>query len=82
MEEPTIRVPVNCPACAQEHLCRLSIAAAAAALLSGDRLRLMCRRCHANWIATDNEREQIREYLTALDSIAAAGPQLAAARGG
>jgi hypothetical protein len=81
MKEPTIRVPVTCPACAQEHLCSLSTAATAAALLSGDRLRLSCG-CHARWIATDNERVQIREYLAAFGSITAARPQPADARVG
>jgi hypothetical protein len=81
MQEPTIRVPVFCPACAAESLSSLSTAAAAAALLSGGPLRLQCR-CRARWIATEAEREQIREYLAALGAIAAARSRPAAAQPG
>ena len=65
MNEPTIKVPVCCPVCAQEHLCDLATAAVAAALLNGDCIRLACR-CRAQWVATDVERAQIRQYLAAL----------------
>jgi hypothetical protein len=65
MNEPTIRVPVCCPVCAQEHLCALSTATAAAGLLNGDCIRLACR-CRVQWVATDVERVQIRQYLAAL----------------
>jgi hypothetical protein len=65
MNEPTIQVPVCCPSCAQERLCALPMATAAAALLSGDCLELMCR-CRTQWPASDIERVQIREYLAAL----------------
>ena len=71
MQKKTIRVPVFCPTCAAEHLSSLSAAATAAALLNGQPLRLRCR-CRAQWIATEAEREQLREYLAALGSIAAA----------
>jgi hypothetical protein len=65
MKEPTIRVPVCCPICAEEQLCALSTATAAAALLNGDRLHLLCH-CQTQWVATDVERAQIREYLGVL----------------
>jgi hypothetical protein len=65
MNEPTIRVPLRCPSCAQEQLNTLSTASAAAALLNGECIRLACR-CRAEWLATDIEREQIRQYLAAL----------------
>ena len=65
MNEPTIKVPVCCPVCAQEQLCALSTAAAAAGLLNGDCIRLACR-CNAQWVATDVERAQIRQYLQVL----------------
>ena len=65
MNEPTIRVSVSCPICTEEHIYALSTATAAAALLNGDDLRLMCG-CQAQWVATDIERAQMREYLGAL----------------
>jgi hypothetical protein len=65
MNEPTIKVPVCCPVCAQEHLSALSTATVAGALLNGDCIRLACR-CRARWVATDVERAQIRQYLAAL----------------
>lgn len=39
--------------------------AAAAGLLNGDCIRLACR-CNAQWVATDVERAQIRQYLQVL----------------
>jgi hypothetical protein len=81
MQEPTIRVPVSCPACAAEHLSSLSTAATAAALLSGEHLQLQCR-CRARWIATEAEREQVREYLAALDTMAEARSRPTAALAG
>jgi hypothetical protein len=72
MNEPTIRVPVNCPECAQEHLFDLATATAAAALLRNDCLKLQCP-CQMLWVATDIERVQIREYLAAFGSASKAG---------
>ena len=62
MQEPTIRVPMFCPACAKERLYSLSVAACAAALLSSRALSVRCS-CETRWSASHLEREQIREYL-------------------
>ena len=77
MQEPTIRVPMICPACAKERLYSLSVAASAAALLSSRPLSLKCS-CETRWSASHLEREQIREYLAILDPLTPTVPSGAA----
>jgi hypothetical protein len=63
MEGPTIRFPVTCPKCGEEHVDEYPIAEVAAALLSHGPLRLFAS-CHKySWNATRTEVDQIREYL-------------------
>ena len=66
MNEPTIQFPVTCPECGKEALNARPIAIVANALLSRmDRLELYAP-CHARrWIASNEELQQIREYLGA-----------------
>jgi hypothetical protein len=65
MIEPEVLMPVNCPQCGTESLCRLSVSAAADALIAGNPLPLRSG-CHAQvWMASLAEREQLREYLGA-----------------
>jgi len=66
MQEPTIRFPVTCPACALVSLSEIPIAAIAGALLLEKNIRLHAG-CHDQyWTATFIEREQLRKHLSAL----------------
>jgi hypothetical protein len=65
--EPSLRFPVVCPICAKEQLATFSIAILTRGLLSGKSIRLYAA-CHDKyWDATRIEKEQLREYLSALD---------------
>ena len=58
----TVRFPVVCPRCSQEHLAEFPLAIVSAALANGDALRLRAE-CHGvSWDASEFEREQILEY--------------------
>jgi hypothetical protein len=63
MDEPAVRFPVVCPQCGTESLAEFPVAFIAAALLVDSPLQLFAP-CHPQpWIASEWEREQIREYL-------------------
>jgi len=67
MNEPTVRFPITCPKCGKEQLDEYPVAEVAAALLSGEKLRLLAA-CHGyTWNANPTELEQIREYLGATN---------------
>lgn len=65
MQEPDVLVPVTCPACGVESLCRLPVATVAEALIQhhGVMLRTACHP--QEWQASSTEMHQIREYLGA-----------------
>jgi|SRR5882724_411541 len=65
--EPSLRFPVVCPVCAKEQIATLPIATLTRGLLTGKSIRLYAA-CHDKyWDATSVEKEQLREYLGALD---------------
>jgi hypothetical protein len=64
---PSLRFPVVCPICATEQLATFSVATLTKGLLTGTSIRLYAA-CHDKyWDATRIEKEQLREYLDALD---------------
>lgn len=66
MREPSIKIPVICPECAQETIGEFQVAVIATALITGKNLRLYSA-CHdVYWTATHVEREQLRQYLAAV----------------
>jgi hypothetical protein len=67
MEDALVRIPIVCPGCGKELLTEFPAASLAAALLSGDSVRLSAR-CHCQvWQASGVEREQLRQYLEAAN---------------
>ena len=65
MSDIYIRVPVACPRCSRETLLPLPTEAIMDALEEAAPLRLSVP-CHCEvWFASENETEQIREYLQA-----------------
>lgn len=65
MDEPTIRFPVTCPECGKEALLSRSLARIAGILLTrNQQLTLTAPCCERCWIATTDEMEQIREYMS------------------
>lgn len=63
MIEPTVRFPVVCPKCGREKLTELPINEVAYALKRGFDITLVAT-CHdVIWTATEQELEQIHEYL-------------------
>jgi hypothetical protein len=66
METVTVlRFPVICPSCASEFLTECAVAPIETALTRGSAIPLRCKRDGFAWNARTEEREQIREYLTA-----------------
>ena len=67
MGEPFIRFPIKCAKCGDDSSGEYAVAYVASALLTkGDPL-ILSAPCHENsWAATDQELEQIREYLGAV----------------
>jgi hypothetical protein len=67
MEDSMLRIPVVCPECGRESLNRFPIASTIEALVAGDSIRLQVN-CHdRSWQASFLEREQLREYLEAVN---------------
>jgi hypothetical protein len=67
MDNTLLRIPIVCPDCARELLTSLPAASVAEALASGDSIRLFSQ-CHDQvWQASSLEREQLREYLEAVN---------------
>ena len=65
MQADVMRAPIACPTCAQELLTEFPSEAIAAALATGDTIRLFAS-CHDQvWDASYIEREQLKEYLQA-----------------
>jgi hypothetical protein len=65
MEVTLLRVPVVCPECENEVLAEFPIAPIAKALTYGRSIRLIAP-CHDKaWVASELEREQLRQYLEA-----------------
>ena len=70
-ETPILRFPTVCPRCSQESLSALPLSEVVTALINGSKLRLRAGCCfEVTWIATEPEREQIREYWLSLSSDA------------
>jgi hypothetical protein len=70
MQGPLLRFPATCPECALESLVQLPVAVVADQLRTGRNIRLYAR-CHDKyWTATFLEREQLREYLAAVNAAA------------
>ena len=66
-ETPLLRFPTVCPRCSKEALSELPLSVVAAALTSDSYLRLRAGCCpEVTWVATEPEREQIREYWLSL----------------
>jgi hypothetical protein len=67
MENALLRIPVVCPKCGRELLNEFPIASVAEALAAGGSIRLHAK-CHGKaWQASALEREQVREYLDAME---------------
>ena len=65
MDEPTIRFPVTCPECGREALLSPPLARIAGILLTrNEQLELTAPCCGRCWIATTDQMEQIREYMS------------------
>jgi hypothetical protein len=62
---PSLRFPIQCPRCARELLLELNVARVAAALLEEHPLQLYAACHNLFWVADEQERQQIREYLEA-----------------
>ena len=63
MNEAMTRFPVKCPKCGGESLAQLHVATIAEAFLLENPIRLHAY-CHDRWWdASQEERQQIREYL-------------------
>jgi NH3-dependent NAD+ synthetase len=66
MIEPTVRFPVVCPKCGREKLTEFPINEVVYALKGGSDITLVAT-CHdVIWTATEQELEQIHEYLLVL----------------
>ena len=64
-----LHFPVVCPQCGSESLLGLPFAEAASDLASGRQIQLYSR-CHGrNWIASNIEVEQLREYFLCTLSV-------------
>jgi hypothetical protein len=69
MAPASIRFPVVCPICGSEALAVFSVADLCAALLTNEEMPLQSH-CHGRtWNADAREREQIRQYLAAVESL-------------
>jgi|HubBroStandDraft_4_1064222.scaffolds.fasta_scaffold226804_2 hypothetical protein len=68
MDNSVICFPVKCPCCDQESLLARGVNTIAVALATGRPLILTsnCGYHRAMWVANEIERNQIREYATAL----------------
>jgi hypothetical protein len=67
MENALLRIPVACPKCGREFLNEFPIASITEALAAGESIRLYVN-CHDKaWQASVLEREQVREYLDAME---------------
>ena len=68
-ETPILRFPTVCPRCSKESLSAVPLPEVVAALINGSKLRLRAGCCfEVTWIASEPEREQIREYWLSLSS--------------
>ncbi len=67
MEDTPLRVPAVCPDCGKEFLTEFPSIFIAEALNTGGPIRLYAS-CHdKTWSASSPEREQLQEYLEAVD---------------
>jgi hypothetical protein len=62
----TVRLPVVCPRCSQEHLSEFPLALVSAALVNGEALQLRAECHQVSWDASETEREQIRKYCLSV----------------
>ena len=63
MNNRTIRVPVVCPDCGKDRLAEFPVEKIVDALMTQERIYLRSRCHNAGWVASDLEREQLREYV-------------------
>ncbi len=84
MNIPVIRVPVTCPACSGESLAGLSVDTVLQSLANDRPLKLYaaCDRHAVVWVASEIERNQIREYTDAVNVYAFGRNARARARAG
>ena len=64
MDDRTIRFPVVCPDCGKDRLAEFPVAKIVDALIKKERIYLRSRCHNAGWVASDLEREQLREYVS------------------
>jgi hypothetical protein len=75
MSEATIQFPVICPDCRKETLITRPLKTVTAALITRTNTLPLYAPCHARrWTATEEELQQIREYLGAWLTASASEP--------
>ena len=76
MNDMTIQFPVTCPECGREALLTRPLATVTAALMTGSKPLPLYAPCHSHrWMASQEELQQVREYLGAWFIAAASQPE-------
>jgi hypothetical protein len=69
--EPLVRFPVVCPRCTRETLFHIPVKSITEALLTRTDISLSTECCGGvDWVASEIETEQIRQYISLVGAIA------------